>query len=66
VNASFYQIARGMLLPFTILLSFVFLANSRPNALALVACAITTFGFLLGVSGQALGQTSNAGIAWGV
>lgn len=66
MNASFYQIARGMLLPFTILLSFVFLANSRPNALALVACAITTLGFVLGVSGEALGQTSNAGIAWGV
>ncbi|KIV82977.1 hypothetical protein PV11_05039 [Exophiala sideris] len=66
VNASFYQIARGLLLPFTILLSLVFLQSSRPNPFALAACAITTLGFVLGVSGEAVGQTSTVGIAWGV
>ncbi|KIW58331.1 hypothetical protein PV05_02859 [Exophiala xenobiotica] len=66
VNASFYQIARGLLLPFTIMLSFAILQSSRPSLLALVGCTITTLGFLLGVSGEEVGQTTNAGIAWGV
>jgi len=66
VNASFYQIARGLLLPFTILLSLLFLRNSKPNFLALVACVIVTAGFLMGVSGEAVGQTSTTGIVWGV
>ncbi|KAK5452072.1 hypothetical protein LTS15_007795 [Exophiala xenobiotica] len=66
VNASFYQIARGLLLPFTILISFVFLQKTRPTGWALIACGITTFGFVLGVSGEAMGRTSNVGIMWGV
>ncbi|KIW47702.1 uncharacterized protein PV06_00371 [Exophiala oligosperma] len=66
VNASFYQIARGLLLPFTIFLSFMFLKDSRPSMWASAACAITTLGFVLGVSGEAVGQATNIGIAWGI
>jgi hypothetical protein len=55
-----------LLLPFTILLSFFFLQNSRPNTFGLAACALTTLGFLLGVSGEAVGQTSHVGVAWGI
>ncbi|KAK5040554.1 hypothetical protein LTS07_001052 [Exophiala sideris] len=42
------------------------LLSSRPSPFALAASAITTLGFVLGVSGEAVGQTSTVGIAWGV
>jgi GDP-fucose transporter C1 len=48
------------------MLSFAFLPGSRPSTWALFACVVTTVGFVMGVSGEAVGQTSNAGIAWGV
>ncbi|KZW00357.1 hypothetical protein EXIGLDRAFT_667371 [Exidia glandulosa HHB12029] len=48
VDASYYQVARGLLVPFTVATSFVFL-HSRPSLLVLVACGIVTAGFLVGV-----------------
>lgn len=42
------------------------LKDSRPSSWASAACAITTFGFVLGVSGEAVGQATNIGIAWGI
>ncbi|KIV86184.1 hypothetical protein PV11_01814 [Exophiala sideris] len=66
VNASFYQIARGLLLPLTIMLSCTFLPGSKPSTWALLACLVTTAGFLMGVSGETVAQTSHLGIAWGV
>ena len=48
VDASFYQIARGLVLPITVLLSPLFLA-SRPSLRVLISCAVVTAGFFIGV-----------------
>ncbi|KAF5384339.1 hypothetical protein D9615_003385 [Tricholomella constricta] len=48
VDASFYQVARGLVLPFTVVTSFVVL-HSRPSLRIFVACAIVTLGFFVGV-----------------
>ncbi|KIY49847.1 hypothetical protein FISHEDRAFT_72472 [Fistulina hepatica ATCC 64428] len=64
VDASFYQVARGLVLPFTVATSFVVL-HSRPSLAVLVACSIVTTGFFIGVflDGTAV---SPAGIFFGV
>ncbi|KAF9011918.1 hypothetical protein BDQ17DRAFT_1272309 [Cyathus striatus] len=48
VDASFYQVARGLVLPFTVCTSFVFL-HARPSLRIIFACAIVTLGFFVGV-----------------
>ncbi|KAF9242283.1 hypothetical protein BU15DRAFT_86870 [Melanogaster broomeanus] len=48
VDASFYQVARGLVLPFTVATSYVFL-SSRPSLLILFSCSIVTLGFFVGV-----------------
>ncbi|KAJ7170265.1 hypothetical protein C8R43DRAFT_981737 [Mycena crocata] len=64
VDASFYQVARGLLLPFTVAVSLVML-QTRPSVRILIACAIVTSGFFVGIllDGTAL---SLVGIAFGV
>lgn len=49
VEASFFQIARGMVLPLTILVSCIH-THVRPSAKVLIAAGIVTFGFLTGIS----------------
>ncbi|CAG7850417.1 SubName: Full=Related to GDP-fucose transporter {ECO:0000313/EMBL:CCA69630.1} [Serendipita indica DSM 11827] len=49
VDASFYQIARGLVLPLTVVLSLIFLKASRPSIRVLAACAVVTAGFFVGV-----------------
>ncbi|KAF9022227.1 hypothetical protein BDZ89DRAFT_1163366 [Hymenopellis radicata] len=48
VDASFYQVARGLVLPFTVATSFVVL-HSRPSLRIIVACTVVTMGFFIGV-----------------
>ncbi|KAK7062912.1 hypothetical protein VNI00_000410 [Paramarasmius palmivorus] len=48
VDASFYQVARGLVLPFTVVTSFIAL-HARPSLQILFACAIVTMGFFIGV-----------------
>lgn len=48
VDTSFYQVARGLVLPFTVATSFVIL-HSRPSLRIIGACAIVTLGFFIGV-----------------
>ncbi|KAF8639198.1 hypothetical protein AX17_001684 [Amanita inopinata Kibby_2008] len=48
VDASFYQVARGLVLPFTVCTSFFFL-QSRPSLRILFSCSIVTLGFFIGV-----------------
>ncbi|KAF8523037.1 hypothetical protein JB92DRAFT_2827455 [Gautieria morchelliformis] len=48
VDASFYQVARGLVLPTTVLLSYLFLA-SRPSLRVLFSCGIVTAGFFIGI-----------------
>ncbi|KAJ7468023.1 hypothetical protein FB451DRAFT_1257813 [Mycena latifolia] len=64
VDASFYQVARGLVLPFTVAASLAVLP-SRPSVRILAACAIVTAGFFIGVllDGTPL---SLVGIAFGV
>ncbi|KAJ7918492.1 hypothetical protein B0H13DRAFT_1607419 [Mycena leptocephala] len=64
VDASFYQVARGLVLPFTVAASFAIL-HSRPSVKILGSCAVVTAGFFCGVllDGTPL---SLVGIAFGV
>ena len=48
VDASFYQVARGLVLPFTVCVSF-FMLSARPSLRILLCCATVTFGFFIGV-----------------
>ncbi|KAJ7100095.1 hypothetical protein B0H15DRAFT_818663 [Mycena belliarum] len=64
VDASFYQVARGLVLPFTVAASFAML-HTRPSVRILASCAIVTAGFFCGVllDGTPL---SLIGLAFGV
>ena len=48
VDASFYQIARGLVLPITVVLSFA-MNSSPPSMHATLCCIGITLGFLVGV-----------------
>ncbi|TFK25442.1 hypothetical protein FA15DRAFT_668520 [Coprinopsis marcescibilis] len=48
VDASFYQVARGLVLPFTVGTSFIML-HARPSLKILIACLVVTMGFFIGV-----------------
>ncbi|GAA6016388.1 hypothetical protein JCM8202_005595 [Rhodotorula sphaerocarpa] len=63
VDASFYQIARGLVLPFTVFFSWYILGakSTRPT---LIAIFIVCIGFVLGVSGEI--HTTALGTALGV
>ena len=64
VDASFYQVARGLVLPFTVAVSFVVL-HTRPSLRILVACTIVTLGFFVGVFLDGA-KASTLGIFFGV
>lgn len=69
VDASFYQIARGLLLPFTLLLSYLFLPSKYATfpPLALGGASIVIFGFGIGmVSDMNKMLTSSRGLFLGV
>ena len=48
VDASFYPVARGLVLPFTVFTSFIVL-HSRPSIRILTTCGVVTLGFFIGV-----------------
>lgn len=48
VDASFYQVARGLVLPTTVLLSYIFL-TARPSSRVLLSCGVVSLGFFIGV-----------------
>ncbi|KAG6836276.1 hypothetical protein H0H93_009548 [Arthromyces matolae] len=64
VDASFYQVARGLVLPFTIVTSF-FAFRSVPSLRIFVACGIVTIGFFVGVFLDGT-QVSMIGVFFGV
>jgi len=64
VDASFYQVARGLVLPFTTILSY-FLLGTKSSFLLLSAIGIVCFGFMVGVSSENL-SVSGLGIFLGV
>ncbi|KAF9056090.1 hypothetical protein BJ165DRAFT_1522041 [Panaeolus papilionaceus] len=49
VDASFFQIARGLVLPLTIVVSSVYL-RSKPSKLVIVCATMVTAGFMIGVA----------------
>ena len=51
VDASFYQVARGLILPITVALAYA-LQSSPPSRLALYGCVIVTVGFFVGALGN--------------
>lgn len=52
VDASFYQVARGLVLPATVM--FALAQANPPSKMAIVSCVIVTAGFLIGCSGLTL------------
>jgi solute carrier family 35 (GDP-fucose transporter), member C1 len=64
VDASFYQVARGLLLPFTVLTSYLML-QTRPGLRILLSCSIITFGFFIGVFLDGT-QISTLGVLFGI
>ncbi|KAJ7031957.1 hypothetical protein C8F04DRAFT_1108723 [Mycena alexandri] len=64
VDASFYQVARGLVLPFTVGTSFVML-GTRPSTRSYLSCAIVTAGFFCGVFLDSV-PLSAMGIGFGV
>jgi GDP-fucose transporter C1 len=64
VDASFYQVARGMVLPFTVCTSF-FILHSRPSLRILFACLLVTMGFFVGVFLDGT-EVSFIGVTFGV
>ncbi|KAI0768282.1 hypothetical protein BD413DRAFT_134020 [Trametes elegans] len=64
VDASFYQVARGLVLPFTVATSF-FLLHARPSLRILAACAVVTIGFFVGVFLDGT-KVSLVGVTFGV
>ncbi|KAF8726483.1 hypothetical protein AX14_007830 [Amanita brunnescens Koide BX004] len=64
VDASFYQVARGLVLPFTVCTSYVLL-NTRPSLRILISCSIVTAGFFIGVFLDGT-NVSRLGIFFGV
>ncbi|KAF8290884.1 hypothetical protein DL93DRAFT_2092013 [Clavulina sp. PMI_390] len=73
VDASMYQVARGLLLPITVLISGVIL-HTKPSSRVLMSCGIVTVGFFIGVfiddmmnpSASAEKSVSLVGIFFGV
>lgn len=59
------QVARGLVLPFTTLLSYIFLA-SKPTPPLLAAIGIVCVGFMVGVSSEKMSSVSYIGIILGV
>ncbi|EPS95340.1 hypothetical protein FOMPIDRAFT_1054237 [Fomitopsis schrenkii] len=64
VDASFYQVARGLVLPFTVGTSALFL-HARPSLQILLACTLVTLGFFVGVFMDGT-QVSARGVMYGV
>ncbi|KAL0946166.1 hypothetical protein HGRIS_012429 [Hohenbuehelia grisea] len=64
VDASFYQVARGLVLPLTVLSSFIVL-HARPSVKIGLACTIVTLGFFTGVFFDGI-KPSKVGLAFGI
>lgn len=64
VDASFYQVARALVLPFTVLFSFMFL-KQKTSYKILLACLVVCIGFFVGVSSERL-SISFVGITFGI
>ncbi|KAF0451421.1 DUF250 domain contaning protein [Gigaspora margarita] len=64
VDASFYQVARALVLPFTVLFSYIFL-NQKSSLMVLLSCFIVCMGFFVGVSSERL-TLSMLGVFFGV
>ncbi|OCF32477.1 hypothetical protein I316_05904 [Kwoniella heveanensis BCC8398] len=62
VPASFYQVSRGLLLPITVLLSFLFLGN-RTSPAILFNILIICVGFVIGSASKLSGSGSGSGSA---
>lgn len=67
VDASFYQNARGLLLPFSVLLSVFFLSSTKLSIQTLMGVGIVILGFVVGVSADLdTALTSKLGVILGV
>ncbi|KAG8745304.1 hypothetical protein FRC10_008321 [Ceratobasidium sp. 414] len=66
VDASYFQIARGLVLPLTVLVAALH-GRKRPSLLVIAAVALVTCGFIIGTSpsGTTTSATAQAGLIYG-
>jgi solute carrier family 35 (GDP-fucose transporter), member C1 len=64
VDASFYQVVRGLILPFTVVTSYTML-HTRPSLRILLSCSIVTSGFFVGIFLENV-HVSGLGILFGI
>ncbi|CAG8692111.1 14190_t:CDS:2, partial [Cetraspora pellucida] len=64
VDASFYQVARALVLPFTVLFSYMFL-HQKSSSMILLSCFTVCVGFFVGVSSERL-TLSMLGVLFGI
>ncbi|PLW14109.1 hypothetical protein PCANC_12032 [Puccinia coronata f. sp. avenae] len=64
VDASFYQVARGLILPFTVFASRIFL-GTRSSLRILISVGVVCIGFMLGVSSERF-TVSHLGVFLGI
>ncbi|KAL7412463.1 hypothetical protein BDY24DRAFT_392988 [Mrakia frigida] len=60
VDASYFQIARGLVLPLTVFLASLLL-RQRPPTSTIVCCSLVTIGFLYGITPKAASPTNDRG-----
>ncbi|CAH1759655.1 724_t:CDS:2 [Entrophospora sp. SA101] len=65
VDASFYQVARALVLPFTVLFTFIVL-KKKSSYMILLSCFIVCIGFFVGVSSEKQISVSLLGVFYGV
>ncbi|CAH1760428.1 1135_t:CDS:2 [Entrophospora sp. SA101] len=65
VDASFYQIARALVLPFTVLFTFIIL-KKKSSSMILLSCFIVCIGFFVGVLSEKQLAVSLLGVFYGV
>ncbi|KAG0257457.1 hypothetical protein DFQ27_005148 [Actinomortierella ambigua] len=63
VDTSFYQVARGLVLPFTVIFAYAFLRQSSSKTV-LIACFIVFCGFYTGVTSDI--NVSSLGVFFGI
>ena len=66
VDAAFYQVVRGLLIPCTVALSLAILPGWKISATALAGCAAIVVGFFVGVEGETVASTPSIGLVLGV
>ena len=62
IDASLYQVARSLILPFTLFLEFIVLQR-RTTLPVFLSCAVVTLGFVIGLFGDSQSENTDANVS---